>query len=91
MYVVLGRILTCFKHYVFASCNLVPDILILSETQFTYDNPRKLTAYLGNHVIRPNERAGGLSAFVRETINSYMCSDTSYNSISIEIASIAVK
>ena len=75
----------------FASCNLVPDILILSETWFVHDSPRELTGYLGHHVTRPNGRGGGLSIFVSEAINSCICSDISFNSNSIEIVSITVK
>ena len=44
----------------FVSCNLVPDILILSETWFIHDNPRDLNGYLGHHVTRPNGRGGGI-------------------------------
>ena len=50
-----------------------------------------ITGYLGHHVARPNGCGGGLSIFVRETINSYICSEVSYYSNSIEIVSITVK
>ena len=74
----------------FSSCNLVPDIPILYETWYIHDSPRELTGYLGPNVTRPNGRGGGLSIFVRETINSYICSEI-YNSISIETVSITVR
>ena len=75
----------------FASCNLVPDILRLSETWFNHDNPRDLNGYFGHHVTRPNGCGGGISTFVNDSIKSHIWSDISYNSNSIEIVSVTFK
>ena len=43
----------------FASCKLVPGILLLSETWFTHDSPRELDGYIGHHVTRLDGRGRG--------------------------------
>ena len=53
----------------FAYCNLVPDILLLSETWFTQDSSRELGGYKGHHVTRRNRRGGGMSVFVNDIIS----------------------
>ena len=55
----------------FASCNLVLDILLLSDTWFTHDSPRELDGYIGHHVTRPNGHGGGMSVFVNDSISSF--------------------
>ena len=55
----------------FASYNLVPDILLLSETWFIHVRPRELDSYIGYHVTRPNRRGGRMSVFVNDSISSF--------------------
>ena len=47
----------------FASCNLVPDILLLTETWFSHDSPLELDGYTGHHFTMPNGRDEGYVCF----------------------------
>ena len=62
----------------FNSCNLAPDVLILSETWFTHDKPRELTCYIAHHVTRPNGCGGGNSVFINDSIKSFLNPDLSH-------------
>ena len=60
----------------FAFCNPVPDILLLSETCFIHDSPRELDGYIGHHVTRPNGCEEGMSVFVNDSISSFFNSES---------------
>ena len=59
----------------------MPDVLILSETWFTQDNPRDLNGYIAQYVPRGNGRGEGLSVFVNDNNNSFLHPEVYFISI----------
>jgi len=41
-----------------------PDVIVLSETWFTYDTVEEIDGYVGYHVYRRDRRGGGISIYV---------------------------
>ena len=72
--------------------NSLPNILVLSETWFTPGNIRELSGYSGFHTIREtNQRSGGISIYVGQSIFSYKIPSLCISNENIEICTVSVK
>ena len=47
-----------------------PEVLVLSETWFAVDSCYDIPGYVGHHVYRADKRGGGVSIFVKDSIDS---------------------
>ena len=72
--------------------NLTPDILVLTETWFSPMTCRELPGYKGYHCTRPNiNDRGGVSIFVRESLNLSCTHFSSLVSVELEHVHISLK
>ena len=67
-----------------------PDILCLSETWFTSETTQDIDGCTCYHVTRPTRRSGGVSVYVRNSIQSELVSYHSYCSDVIEICTVKI-
>ena len=68
----------------------LPDIFVLTETWFSNDNTLNLHGYSSYHTIRNTRRSGGVSVFVKNSLESYIIQDLCLCNDSIEICSVNV-
>ena len=68
----------------------LPDIFVLTETWFSNDNALNLHGYSSYHTIRSSRRSGGVSVFVKNSLESYILPDLCLCNDSIEICSVNV-
>ena len=72
--------------------NLTPDILVLTETWFSPLTSRELPGYKGYHCTRPNiNDRGGVSIFVRESLNLSCTHFSLLVSVELEHVHISLK
>ena len=67
----------------------MPDVLVFSETWKHFHNPVILPGYTGYHTVRDG-RSGGISIFIKSSIDSEIIQKYSYANSSIEICTVKV-
>lgn len=66
-----------------------PHIFVLTETWFSSENTQDLTGYTCFHTVRSARRSGGVSVFVKSSLNPNFLENFSYVDNDIEICTVA--
>ena len=73
------------------STAIYPEIVVCSETWFTDEYSETIDGYSAYHTVRTNQRSGGVSVFIKESLVSRTVSHLTYCSDSIEVCSVETK
>ena len=65
-----------------------PEVLVFCETWFSEDNLVNIPNYNSFHTFRPDNRGGGVSVYVRDTLFSTCIIDLSFQNPTIETCSV---
>ena len=71
--------------------NILPQVLVFSETWFNEENSIELPNFSSFHMNRLNRRSGGISVYVVSNIISYKIHSLCFSNDSIEISTVCVK
>ena len=74
----------------FDNFHSIPDLLILTETWFKEDSLKEIPHFKDYHTIRQTHRSGGVSAYVKDNLNSNQIQNLSFSTPFIEICTIEI-